>query len=67
MVKRVLMVAFHYPPCMGSSGLQRALKFSRYLRDVGWEPIILSASPNAYPKTSNDQMDEIPEDIYPLY
>jgi len=63
MVKRVLLVAFHYPPCAGSSGLQRALKFSRYLGAQGWEPMVLSASPNAYPRTSDSQMDEIPQDI----
>ena len=25
--RSVLMVAFHYPPCRGSSGLQRSLSF----------------------------------------
>ncbi len=63
MVKRVLMVAFHYPPCAGSSGLQRALKFSRYLGAEGWEPLVLSVSPGAYPKISDSQMKEIPQDI----
>jgi len=62
-VKTVLMVAFHYPPCAGSSGLQRALKFSYYLRDAGWQPIVLSASPRAYPTISDHQLDEIPQDI----
>jgi len=30
-MKRILMIAFHYPPLRGSSGIQRTLKFSRYL------------------------------------
>jgi hypothetical protein len=47
MVKRVLMIAFHYPPMHGSSGIQRTLKFSQYLPRSGWEPIILSAHPRA--------------------
>lgn len=49
MVDRVLMVAFHFPPHQGSSGIQRTLSFSRYLPRNGWEPIILTASPRAYP------------------
>jgi hypothetical protein len=30
-MNRVLMVAYHYPPDRISSGVQRTLKFSRYL------------------------------------
>lgn len=63
MHKRVLMIAFHYPPCAGSSGLQRALKFSRYLPEEGWQPLVLSASPRAYPQTSQEQLAEIPADL----
>jgi hypothetical protein len=59
MVKRVLMIAFHYPPMHGSSGIQRTLKFSQYLPRSGWEPIILSAHPRAYQHTSIDQIGDI--------
>lgn len=62
MVKRALLIAFHYPPLHGSSGIQRTLKFSRYLPDFGWEPLVLSAHPRAYEKTSASQMGDIPED-----
>ncbi len=58
--KRVLMIAYHYPPVKASSGIQRTLKFSEYLRDHEWEPMILTISPRAYEAVSNDQMDEIP-------
>ncbi|HED39450.1 MAG TPA: glycosyltransferase [Chromatiales bacterium] len=63
MTKKVLMVAYHYPPVRGSSGLQRTLKFSQYLRENGWEPIILTAHPRAYPQVGEDQLGEIPEEI----
>lgn len=63
MVRRVLMIASHYPPMKGSSGLQRTLKFSRYLLDHGWEPIVLTVHPRAHPKTSDDQMTEIPPQV----
>lgn len=59
MIKRILMVAYHYPPLRGSSGIQRTLKFSKYLPELGWEPIVLTAHPRAYQLTSNDQLQEI--------
>ena len=62
-MKKVLMIAFHYPPCRGSSGIQRTLKFSRYLPDYGWQPIILTAHPKAYPRVGDDQIHEIRDDI----
>lgn len=66
MVKRVLMIAYHYPPMRGSSGIQRTLKFSRYLSEHDWHPVVLSAHPRAYASTSDDQMKEIPADV-PVY
>lgn len=60
MVKRVLMVAFHFPPLRGSSGIQRALKFAQYLPAQGWQPLVLSAHPRAYLNQGPDQMGEIP-------
>lgn len=56
----VLMVAFHYPPCAGSSGVLRTLKYSRYLPDHGWRPIVLTAHPRAYERTGPEQLPDIP-------
>ena len=53
--KRILMVAFHFPPQRGSSGVQRTLKFSRYLGGHGWKPVVLSAHPRAYEHKGDDQ------------
>ena len=61
MRKHVLCIAYHFPPVRGSSGLQRTLKFATYIRDHGWEPIILTVNPRAYESTSGDQLDEIPK------
>lgn len=63
MVKRVLMIAYHYPPSRGSSGIQRTLKFSRYLPEFGWEPIVLTAHPRAYPSIAHDQVGEVPDQV----
>ena len=57
-MKRVLMIAYHYPPQAGSSGLQRTLKFAQYLKDFGWEATVLSAHPRAYARTA-----ETPQDV----
>lgn len=59
-VNRVLMIAYHFPPYFGSSGLQRTLKFSTYLLDRGWEATVLTVCPMAYPQTKGDQLSEIP-------
>lgn len=63
MVKRVLMIAFHYPPVHGSSGVQRTLAFSRYLPQFGWQPIILTAHPRAYQAVNDGQLRDIPESV----
>jgi len=57
---RVLIVAYHFPPQAGSSGLLRSLKFCRYLPEFGWWPTVLTVDPRAYERTDPSQMAEIP-------
>jgi len=59
MVKRALMIAFHYPTLQGSSGIQRTLKFTQHLPSAGWTPIVLSANQRAYAATDDGQIDDI--------
>jgi glycosyltransferase involved in cell wall biosynthesis len=61
--KRILIVAYHFPPCKTSSGIQRTLKFCTYLKEYGWDPLVLTISPMAYESTSLDQVREIPKDV----
>ncbi|MDP3537323.1 MAG: glycosyltransferase [Azonexus sp.] len=61
--KRLLMVAYHFPPVRVSSGIQRTLKFCTYLRENGWDPLVLTISPRAYEVINPDQVKEIPEDV----
>jgi glycosyltransferase involved in cell wall biosynthesis len=61
--RRVLLIAYHYPPVKVSSGIQRTLKFSAYLRENGWEPMVLTISPRAYEQVSDEQMAEIPTEM----
>jgi hypothetical protein len=62
-MKRVLMVAYHYPPLAGSSGIQRTLRFSQDLPAFGWQPSVLSTHPRAYEKTSTDLLPDIPASV----
>ncbi len=39
-IKKVLILAFIYPP-LGGSGVQRTLKFSKYLPEFGWQPYLV--------------------------
>jgi glycosyltransferase involved in cell wall biosynthesis len=40
-VRRVLFLAYHFPP-IGGGGVQRNSKFVRYLRDFGYEPVVVT-------------------------
>lgn len=62
-MKRVLMVAFHFPPMAGSSGIQRTLRFVQQLPQLGWQPLVLSAHPRAYERTGTDLLAEVPDDM----
>jgi len=57
------MIAYHFPPLAGSSGIQRTLRFVRHLPKFGWEPLVLSADPRAYERTSGDLLADVPEDV----
>ena len=62
-MKRLLMIAFHFPPLVGSSGIQRTISFARHLPRFGWEPLVLTAHPRAYERVSDDQMGDVPSDV----
>lgn len=39
--KKVLIITYYWPPS-GGGGVQRWLKFSKYLPEFGWEPIVFT-------------------------
>lgn len=57
------MIAYHFPPISGSSGMQRTLKFCQYLGNFGWTPTVLTIAPGAYPATSDAQLDDVPTSV----
>ena len=46
-MRKCLVIAYYFPP-MGLSGVQRTLKFVKYLKEYGWEPIVLTTSSKDY-------------------
>jgi hypothetical protein len=58
--RRVLMVAYHFPPLRGSSGVQRTLRFCRYLPEFGWTPLVLTTAERAYEDIDDASRAEIP-------
>jgi len=58
--KTALLVAFHFPPQAGSSGIQRTLSFSKHLPRQDWQPLVLSANPRAYAQHNASQLSSLP-------
>ena len=44
---KVLVIAYYFPP-MGLSGVQRTLKFVKYMKNFGWEPTVITAANVGY-------------------
>ena len=58
----VLIVAYYFPPS-GGPGVQRVLKYVQYLRDFGWEPVVLTVTDGNFPARDESLLGEIPEGV----
>ncbi|MGM0529512.1 MAG: glycosyltransferase [Bacteroidota bacterium] len=43
--KKILIITYYWPPC-GGAGVQRWLKFTKYMPEFGWEPYVLTVDPD---------------------
>lgn len=59
--KKVLIITYYWPPS-GGPGVQRVLKFVKYLPALGWTPIILTVADGEYPAIDETLEAEIPEE-----
>src|SRR4051812_41139414 len=59
--RRVLVCAYFFPP-LGGAGVQRTLKFVRYLADFGWRSTVVSTRSRIYGTHDPNLVDEIPAD-----
>ncbi len=64
-MKKVLIITYYWPPA-GGGGVQRWVKFVKYLRDYGWEPVVFTAANADYPIIDPSLEAEIPDDIVVL-
>lgn len=62
---KVLIITYYWPPA-GGSGVQRWLKFVKYLRDFDIEPIIYTVKNPSYPIIDHSLEKEIPKNIKTL-
>jgi glycosyltransferase involved in cell wall biosynthesis len=46
-MRKVLVIAYYFPP-LGLSGVQRTVKFVKYLEQYGWQPTVLTVSHTGY-------------------
>ncbi len=58
-MKKVLIITYYWPPS-GGAGVQRWLKFVKYLREFQWEPIVFTPSNPEVPSVDDSLMNEIP-------
>lgn len=65
-VRRVLVIAYYFPP-MGLSGVQRIAKFVKYLPRYGWAPTVLTVHPGGYYAFDEQLASEIEEAGVPIH
>jgi len=61
-MKRVLVITYYWPPS-GGGGVQRWLKFVKYFRQFGLEPIVFTPENPERPSIDESLLKEIPEGI----
>ena len=61
-MKRVLVIAYYWPPS-GGSGVQRWVKFVKYLPSEGWEPVVFAPDGADYPSLDPSFEAEVPASV----
>jgi glycosyltransferase involved in cell wall biosynthesis len=64
-MRKVLFLAHYFPPT-GGAGVQRSVKFVKYLPDFGWLPVVLTGSPKAPDRWTPEDASlaaEVPESV----
>ncbi|MEK7670201.1 MAG: hypothetical protein AAB330_03065, partial [Bacteroidota bacterium] len=59
-MKKVLIISYYFPPS-GGPGVQRVLKFAKFLPEFGWQPVVLTVENGDYPARDESLLDEIPQ------
>jgi hypothetical protein len=64
-MKKVLILTYYWPPS-GGAGVQRWLKFVKYMREFGFEPIVYTAENGEMPVIDDSLAKDIPQGIIVL-
>ena len=65
-MKKVLFIAYNFPP-HGGPGVQRSLKFVKYLREFGWEPIVIAGPKSGGVVQDKSMLCQIPDNTKIYY
>ncbi|WP_018676149.1 hypothetical protein [Riemerella columbina] len=60
--KNILIVTYYWPPA-GGPGVQRWLKFVKYLPEFGWNPIVYTPENPSYPLVDDTLVNEVADDL----
>jgi hypothetical protein len=61
-LKKVLILTYYWPPS-GGAGVQRWLKFVKYLREFGWEPVVYTHENGEIPVLDHSLEKDVPKGI----
>ncbi|MBK6523220.1 MAG: hypothetical protein IPG08_13350 [Sphingobacteriaceae bacterium] len=61
-MKTVLILTYYWPPS-GGAGVQRWLKFVKYLREFGWEPVVYTVENGELPEIDASLEKDIPKGV----
>ena len=59
-MRKILIITYYWPPS-GGAGVQRWLKFAKYLPEFGWQPVIMTVDPEcaSYPQRDESLLSEV--------
>jgi glycosyltransferase involved in cell wall biosynthesis len=61
-MRKALLISYRFPP-QGGGGVQRTLKYTKYLREFGWEPVVHTALNPFWPVWDASLLRDIPNDV----
>jgi len=60
--KKILIISYYWPPA-GGPGVQRWLKFVKYLPNFGWEPTVFIPENPSYPIVDETLQKDVPKNL----
>ena len=61
-MRRVIIISYYWPPT-GGSGVQRWVKFAKYLPSLGWQPVVYTPSNPEQLAVDESLLGEIPPEV----